>query len=260
MGRGVRLTVLGGDGGWPRAGSACSGYLVEAEGYALLVDPGYETASRLFAVLDPCELDAVLVTHGHPDHCVDLSAVLRARAFADRAVPVLPVYAPAGALDAVLALDRPGVLDDTLAVTDLDDGARLQLGGFMVEAVLLPHTWPNLGYRISTAGQSLAYTGDTGPSDRVVDLARDATLFLAEASHAEQVPDDMSGLLSSARDAGAAAARAEVGRLVLTHLLPGTDPLAAIQCARESFRGEIDVARPGLVLDLSVDADGRRDG
>jgi ribonuclease BN (tRNA processing enzyme) len=251
--RGVRLTVLGGDGGWPRAGSACSGYLVEAGGYALLVDPGYATASRLFTVLDPRELDAVLVSHGHPDHCIDLSAVLRARAFGDRAVPALPVYAPAGALDAVLALDRPGVLDAAVAVTDLDDGARLQLGPLDVEAVLLPHTWPNLGYRVSAAGQSLAYTGDTGPSDRVVDLARHATLLLAEASHAEQVPADMAGLLSSARDAGAAAARAEVGRLLLTHLLPDTDPLAAIRCARESFPGEIDVARPGLVLDLGED-------
>jgi glyoxylase-like metal-dependent hydrolase (beta-lactamase superfamily II) len=62
----VRLTVLGGDGGWPRAGGACNGYLVEAEGYVLLIDPGYATAPLLFALLPPWDVDAVLVTHGHP--------------------------------------------------------------------------------------------------------------------------------------------------------------------------------------------------
>jgi ribonuclease BN (tRNA processing enzyme) len=84
----------------------------------------------------------------------------------------------------------------------------------------------------------------------VVDLARDADVLLAEASHAERVPEDMAGRLSSAHDAGTAAARAGVGRLVLTHLLPDTDPHASLRCAREVFRGEVDVARPGLVLDI----------
>ena len=254
----MRLTVLGADGGWPRAGSACSGYLVEADGYVLLVDPGYATAPRLFSVCAPSEVDAVLVTHGHPDHCADLSALLRARAFGDRPLPALPVYAPPGALDAVLALDRPGVLDDAVVVTALDDGARLRLGPLAVAATALPHTWPNLGYRISAPGQSLAYTGDSGPSNRVVDLARHATVLLAEASHAEVVPPDMTGLLSSARDAGTAAALAEAERLLLTHLLPTTDPEAAIRCARQLYGGQVDVARPGLVLDLGRQGDAGR--
>lgn len=247
----MRLTVLGGDGGWPRADSACSGYLVQAQGFVLLVDPGYATAPRLFSVLPPWEVDAVLVSHGHPDHCADLSALLRARAFADRRAAVLPVYAPAGALDGVLALDRPGVLDAAVAVTDLEDGAQLELGPFTVAATALPHTWPNLGYRISALAHSLAYTGDTGPTDRVVDLARHATVLLAEASVPERVPADMAGLLSSARDAGSAAARAEVGRLLLTHLLPDTDPEAAARCAQEAFPGAVSVARPGLVMELA---------
>jgi ribonuclease BN (tRNA processing enzyme) len=224
--------------------------VVESAGHVLLVDPGYGTAARLFSLLPPSEVDAVLVTHGHPDHCVDLSAVLRARAFVDDPAPPLPVFAPSGALDAVLRLDRPGVLADAVTVTEIADGARLELGPFQVDAAALPHTWPNLGYRIGAGRLSLCYTGDTGPSTRVVDLARAATALLAEASHVDQVPPDMEGALSTARDAGRAAARADVGRLVLTHLMPDTDPDAALRSARAEFAGQVEVARPGFRLDL----------
>ena len=125
-------------------------------------------------------------------------------------------------------------------------------GALRDRATALPHTWPNLGYRISTAGPSgpsLAYTGDSGPSERLVGLARDVTVLLAEASYAERVPDDIVGVLSSARDAG----RRDpcgVGRLVLTHLVPDTDPRTALRCGRQAFTGQVDVARPGFVLDL----------
>ena len=249
----MRLTVLGGDGGWPRASSACSGYLVQRDGYALLVDPGYATAPRLFSVVPARDIDAVLVTHGHPDHCADLSPLLRARVFDDHPAPALPIHAPAGAVDAVLALDRPRLLHGAVTVTHVEDGGRLRLGPFEIEATALPHTWPNLGYRITTvgpSGPSLAYTGDSGPSERRLDLARDATVLLAEASYAARVPDDVVGVLSSARDAGTAATRAGVGRLVLTHLVPDTDPGAALRCARQLFTGQVDVVRPGFVLDL----------
>jgi ribonuclease BN (tRNA processing enzyme) len=105
----VRLTVLGGCGAWPAAGQACGGYLVEHDGFRLLIDPGYATLPRLLQSIDADEVDAVLVSHGHPDHCADLNPLLRARTFRDDRPPAaaLPAYAPPGALGPVLALDRP---------------------------------------------------------------------------------------------------------------------------------------------------------
>ena len=102
----MRLTVLGGCGAWPAAGQACSGYLLEQDGFRLLVDPGYAIVPRLLELIDAAEVDAVLVSHGHPDHCADLHPLLRARVLTGSRPPALPVYALPGAVDRVLAL-RP---------------------------------------------------------------------------------------------------------------------------------------------------------
>src|SRR5229473_1612859 len=107
----MRLTVLGACGAWPEAGQACSGYLVEQDGFRLLVDLGYATVPRLLKRVTADQVDAVFISHGHPDHCADLSPLLRARALRDDPPAPLPVYALPGAVDAVLALDRPGMLD-----------------------------------------------------------------------------------------------------------------------------------------------------
>ena len=225
----MRLTVLGGCGGWPAAGLACSGYLVEHDGFRLLIDPGYAILPRLLAVADADTVDAVLVSHGHPDHCADLNPPLRARAMQDEPPAALPVFAPAGALGPVLALDRPGMLDDAIALREFTPGDQLEVGPFGVRSWLLPHWMPNAGLRLEADGQVLAYTGDSGPSPLLTELARGADIFLAEATEPWELTGSEARYLSSAREAGA-------GRLVLTHLWPGTDPEEAVRAAAEQSR------------------------
>jgi ribonuclease BN (tRNA processing enzyme) len=242
----VRLTVLGGCGGWPTAGTACSGYLVEHDGFRVLIDPGYATFPRLLEHCDAASVDSVLVSHGHPDHCADLNPLLRARALAGSPAARLPLHAPPGALAAVLALDRPGMLDDAFELREFVPGAAFGAGPFFVRTWLLPHWMPNAGLRLHTPGGVLAYTGDTGPSPDLPALARDADLLIADASYPEQVPGDSAAYLSSARQAGQVAAAAGAGRLVLAHLMPGTDPDAALRAAAAGYDGGITVAVPGL--------------
>jgi ribonuclease BN (tRNA processing enzyme) len=243
----MRLTVLGGCGGWPAAaGSACSGYLVEHDGFRVLIDPGYATFPRLLEHCDAAAVDTVLVSHGHPDHCADLNPLLRARALADRPAPRLRVHAPPGALSAVLGLDRPGMLDDALELREFVPGSAFGAGPFSVRTWLLPHWLPNAGLRLEAAGTSLAYTGDTGPSPELPALARDADLFLAEASYPEHVPGESAPYLSSAGQAGQVATAAGARGLMLTHLMPGTDADAAISAAAAGYNGDITVATPGL--------------
>ena len=248
--RGVRLTVLGGCGAYPEAGQACSGYLVEHDGFRLLVDLGYAVVPRLFELITAAGVDAVFITHGHPDHCVDLNPLLRARVLGGEALPPLPVHALPGALDAVLALDRPGMLAGGYVLHEVNPGSGPDIGPFGVRTRLLPHSRPNAGVRLTAAGRVLTYTGDTGPDDGVVDLARGADLLLAEASFIDRVPEDFRRTLSSADLQGRQAAAAGAGRLLLTHLLPGTDPAPARAAAERGYRGEVGVATPGLVIEL----------
>ena len=247
----MRLTVLGGCGAWPAANQACSGYLIEHDEFRLLIDPGYAVVPRLLRHMRPGELDAVFVTHGHPDHCAALNPLLRARVMSGEEPPPLPVFAPPDALNAVLALDRPEWLDAALSLHEFIPGSGLNFGPFSAETRLLPHFVPNAGVRLAAGGRTIAYTGDTGPSPEIVTLARDADVLLAEASYVdEDMPKDLESGLSTARQAGQHAGAANVGRLVLTHLIPGTESEAAVEAACASYANEISVATDGLVVDV----------
>jgi ribonuclease BN (tRNA processing enzyme) len=248
---------------WASAGCGCvqlsQSYADEAaaasRGWPVLQRPGahVDTVTRPAVVTD-----AILsvTRHGHPDHCADLNPLLRARALRDDPPAPLPVCALPGALDAVLALDRPGMLAGACALHEFSAGASLDIGPFQAATCLLPHSLPNAGVRLAAGGRVLTYTGDSGPSMQVVGLARGADLLVAEASYVDQVPANSQLCLSSARHAGRQA-QAGVGRLMLTHLLPGTDHQAALAAARTEYHGDISVATAGLVLDLQLDTSGR---
>jgi len=238
----MRLTVLGSSGAFPTSSNPCSGYLVELDGFRILLDLGYATVPELLKHTTAEAVDAVIVTHGHPDHCADLNPLLRARALGGDTPAPLPLYSPPGALDAVLALDRPGMLDPYFDLREFSPGSSLAIGPFNVDTRLLPHWRPNAGVRLSGGGTTIAYTGDTGPSPLIVELAQDADILIAEASYPEQVPPDAAEFLSSAVQAGQNAAAARVSQLVLTHLMPGQPQDGALAAARRSYDGPVAVA------------------
>jgi ribonuclease BN (tRNA processing enzyme) len=156
-----------------------------------------------------------------------------------------------GAADAVLALDNPRMLADAYTLREFTAGHRFEVGPFQVDTWALPHFVPNAGVRLTADGHVLAYTGDTGPGPDIAAMARDADVLLAEANFPEQIlPAQDAAYLSTAHQAGEYATKADAKRLVLTHLWPGTDPSAARAAARRGYPAGLDVATPGMTIDL----------
>jgi ribonuclease BN (tRNA processing enzyme) len=251
-----QLTVLGGCGAWPEPGRACAGFLLEHHGARIAIDLGYGTASRLFAALGSAEadgLDAVIISHHHPDHMVDLHALLRARYMGRPGAARIPLYAPDGVVTRLTDLQD----GDRTAVSRVFDWHPIpapaqNAGPFRLESVLLPHYVPNAGVRLSAPDLTIAYTGDTGPAPALADLGRDCDLFIADATSREQRhgPQEGPALNLTALQAGQAAGAAAARRLLLTHFWPGNDRLASWDDAATAFGGEILLADEGSVVSL----------
>ena len=251
-----RLVVLGSCGAWPEAGRACSGYVLEHEGFRVVLDLGYATLPRLLALLESTVaegIDAVVVTHRHPDHMVDLHGLFRARWFGRRGAAALPLYAPAGILDQVASLEE-GDIDAVRQVFDWHPlpAAACRVGPFQLTSIALPHHVPNAGVRLSSLDLTVAYTGDTGPDPALVELGRDADLYIVDATDRLLQPAVPGGqtMNLTARAAGEAAARAGARQLLLTHFWPGTDRGLSRASAEEVFLGDVLIAEEGLEIPL----------
>jgi ribonuclease BN (tRNA processing enzyme) len=247
----VDLTVLGSCAAWPEAGRAAVGFLVEHDGFTVALDLGPGTMGNLQRHVPQEHLDAVIVTHKHLDHCLDLYPLTVARVFHPEPVARLPLYAPAGVFERIAALeDREGVEEMRNRIFDvrpIDPGDSFEVGPFRVSTRLLPHLVPNAGVRLESDGRALAYTGDTGPSEEIEVLAREADLLVAEASWLE--PDEKIGPVHlTARQAGEHAGRSGAAALMLAHFWPGLDRDASREQAAAAFGGELLVAEEGFRL------------
>jgi ribonuclease BN (tRNA processing enzyme) len=248
----MRLTVVGCSGSFPGPDSAASCYLLEADGFRLVVDMGNGSLGALQRFAPLFGIDAVLLSHLHADHCVDLYSYSVARAYPPAGPqPPIPVYGPAGTCERVGLVHGPdgdpGLIERFTFVT-LAPGA-LRIGPFDITLAHMNHPVETFGFRFTRAGRSLVYTGDTGETEAVPALASGADVFLSEAAFLDG-PDLPPDLHLTARQAGGYAARAGVGRLVLTHLQPWNAADDAREEAASAFAGQLDVAVAGQVIDL----------
>lgn len=252
------LTVLGCSGSVPGPNQPTSGYLLEAADGRLVLDLGNGTLAALQAIRDPFAVSTLLFTHLHPDHCSDFSALAVLRRYhpappVDPRADRLPVYGPSELPTRLARSYAPSAAE--LAETDLSDvftflrypAGPAEVAGFTVTAAAVDHPCESYGLRIERAGRSLCYTGDSGPCDSLEQLAAGVDVLLAEASWTDG-PDRPPNLHLSGRQAGELAAKAGVGRLVVTHVQPWTDRDAVLAEARAAFPGDVVLATPEAVF------------
>jgi ribonuclease BN (tRNA processing enzyme) len=231
--------------------------VLEHSGFRVVMDLGYGTLTRLLELLGSSVadgIDAVIVSHKHPDHMLDLHGLFRARWFGRPSAAAIPLYAPGGVVDRLKGLEE----DDASAIDHVFDWQPLpapayEVGPFRLESEPLPHFVPNAGVRLTADGLTVSYTGDTGPDAALTDLGRDADLYIAEASDRFQAgayqPTNPQMHLT-ARQAGEAAAAAKARRLLLTHFWPDNDREASRRSASQVYSGEVLLAEEGMVIAL----------
>jgi ribonuclease BN (tRNA processing enzyme) len=248
----MRLTVLGCAGSFPGPESACSAYLVEAEGFRLLIDFGSGSLSALQRYSDMRAVDAILLTHLHCDHMLDACTYVVVRRY-DPSGPLkpLPVYAPLGAAERIAAAysAEGEPVDDVYTFYGLQPGT-FPIGPLTVTVDRVNHPVETYGVRIEHNGRVVAYSSDTAPCEALLRLAAGADLFLCEASYMDGV-ENPPDLHLTGGEAGEAATKADVAKLLLTHLVPAWASEAAIvEAAGAAYAGPVEVVRPGARYDL----------
>jgi ribonuclease BN (tRNA processing enzyme) len=255
----VRMTIVGCAGSYPTASSAASCYLVEQDDgdgrtWRVLLDLGSGALGPLQRYLRPQQIDAILLSHLHPDHFIDTCGLYVALRYdpAGQVPRPVPIYGPSGTRERLIAAygaDDHGSLDDVYDVFSWVPGEPVAIGPIRVTPFEVEHPVEAYGMRVEGDGRVLAYSGDTDTCSGLDLLAAGADLLLSEASFVEG-REDARGIHLTGRRAGLAAAGAGVASLMLTHIPAWTDAEGALAEARSAYDGPISLAVPGAVVEL----------
>jgi ribonuclease BN (tRNA processing enzyme) len=266
----MKLTIVGCSGSLSGPDSAASSYLVQApyqdRTFSLLLDCGPGAMGALYRYLDPRELDAIALSHLHPDHCLDLCGYYVAANYSPSAPwPRRPVYGPANSAARIAqAYEVPPVSapsEHGQSVARHFDWRTWQpsqqIGPFVVRTARVAHPVEAYAIRVEEdfpGGAAMVYSGDTGPTEALVQLANSVNLLLVESTFLDQ-PGNPDGMHLSGAQAAAIGQTAGVAAVVLTHIPPWHDPDRVLAEATPHFDGPLSLAKPGAVWNvLSGDA------
>lgn len=248
--------MIGCAGSFPGADSPASCYLVEADAdgrtWRILLDLGSGALGSLQRFADPLSIDAVLLSHLHPDHCLDMCGFYVFRKYHPTgAQPAIPVWGPLGVAHRLAhAYDLPTIPGMTAEFTFAEyDELPISIGPFRITPVPVVHPVPAYAFRVEADDRVLVYSGDTGPCYGLTRAAAGADLLLAEASFRDGEPNPPD-LHLTGRDCGEVAQAAGVGSLVITHVPSWHDAATAVAEASAAYDGPVAAAYTGATYDV----------
>lgn len=245
----MRVTVLGSSGSYASADNPCTGYLLRSPGATVLLDAGPGTLGPLQREIDLAELDAIVLTHSHPDHWLEVPVLRNVFLYFVQRREI-PIYGTAET--AMLNANVRVGADTPFAWSTIDPSSDFEIGDQRWRFGLADHPVETLGPRVDCAGRSFVFTADSGPGwdyASVDGIADPIDLAFSDASHLAEF--EGRGIPHmSAREAAVRAREGGVRRLVLTHLVPGSDPEAHRVEAEAAYGGPVEVALPGLTFEI----------
>jgi ribonuclease BN (tRNA processing enzyme) len=264
----MRLTVLGKSPSWQDAGGACSGYLLEEDGTAILVDCGNGVFAKLREKIDYVDLDAVVISHLHADHFLDLVPYSYALTYAPRQQPV-PVdrwpgtdspacpelHVPPGAREVfrrvVGSWGNEDLIEKAFELREYDPSSEIEIGPIRIAFQPVPHFTETFAMSISSTNGSgrIVYGADTSPTEALAEFAHEADLILLEATLPRPERTGVRGHLTP-EEAGGHAKGAGAKRLLLVHISDELDAEWARDQAAETFGGPVEVATEGAVFEV----------
>ncbi|MCE1180629.1 MAG: MBL fold metallo-hydrolase [Micrococcales bacterium] len=256
----MRLTIVGCSGSFAGPESPASSYLVRADDsdgrtWSVVLDLGNGSLGALQRHVRPAELDAVLISHLHPDHCIDLTGLYVVRKYGPtgECLDRLPVHGPAGTAEQLAAAYHGVGPEGMVAEFDfhtLADREPIVIGPFTITPVAVNHPVEAYGFRVEAEGSVLAYSGDTDACEALTPLFTGADLVLTDSAFVDG-RDDIEGIhLSGSRAAQAAVDAGGVRRLMLTHIPAWNDPEVCRAQAAAVWPGEVELARPDATYEI----------
>ena len=247
----MRVHVMGSSGTFPVRGRPASGYLIEQDSTRVWCDAGPGTFTEL--PVDPDLVDAVVISHQHPDHCSDLLTAFHAWTYRPGPRVGVPLYAPQAVWDRVKSfLDKAidSHLETTFDFRPVWTGDEVNIGPLSVSFVEADHSVPTVASRWEANNRSLFFTGDTGPAGGWVDLAHGVNVMLSEAAFQGATEDKVYPHHLTAAEAGQIARDVGAKKLVLTHIPPYLDVARSIHEAEQTFDRPVVLATPGTNFDV----------
>lgn len=246
----MKLHVIGSSGTFPVPGRPASGYLIEQAGTRVWCDAGPGTFVGL--PVDSYLVDAIVISHQHPDHCADLFAAFHAWTYCPEPRRGVPLFGPQSVWDRLTGFLDGGQgsrFEQTFDFTPVWTGDEITLGEISVSFVEMDHSVPTVGSRWEANNRAMFFTGDTGPKGIWQEAVKGVDLLLGEAAYQERAEGDYPHHLT-ATEVGQIARSAGAGRLVLTHIPPYLDASRSVHQAELAFDRPVALAAPGVTFDV----------
>lgn len=246
----MRLYVVGSSGTYPAPGRPASGYVVEQRETRVWCEAGPGTFTAL--PMDPDMIDAIVISHQHPDHCSDLATAFHAWTYRPDPRQGVPVYAPQSVWDRLSEFLEKGpdsALNETFDFQAVAGGDEIEVGDVAITFVDMNHSVPTVGSRWEGHNRTLFFTGDTGPGEWIQG-ARGVDVMLSEASFQGPKEEKSVSYHLTAGEAGAIARETGAHSLTLTHIPPYLDAAKSVHEAELEFDCPVGLATPGSWIDI----------